>query len=73
MVQYCIMLTKNKYFDCPAFASKVVDKVGAGRFNVVCYIYFVNDQNLKALSALFLGSLGRRFNGQLAKYLTKLQ
>jgi len=47
---------KNKYFDSPAFASKVVDKVGAGD-SMLSIISIMLKLKFKELTSLFLGSL----------------
>ncbi len=47
---------KNKYIVCPAFASKVVDKVGAGD-SMLSIISVLLKLKFKNIVALFLGSL----------------
>jgi bifunctional ADP-heptose synthase (sugar kinase/adenylyltransferase) len=51
---------KNKYFNCPAFASKVVDKVGAGD-SLLSIISLMLKSKFKSNISLFLGSLAASF------------
>ena len=48
--------TKKKYFNCPAFASKIVDKVGAGD-SMLSIISILLKAKFKINIALFLGSI----------------
>ena len=47
---------KKKYFNCPAFASKVVDKVGAGD-SMLSIMSILLKLKFQSIIALFLGSL----------------
>jgi len=47
---------KKKYFNCPAFASKVVDKVGAGD-SMLSVMSILLKLKFQSIIALFLGSL----------------
>ena len=47
---------KKKYFNCPAFASKVIDKVGAGD-SMLSIMSILLKLRFQSIIALFLGSL----------------
>ena len=50
------LLKDNKYFYCPAFASKIVDKVGAGD-SMLSIVSLLMKLKFKSNISLFLGSL----------------
>ena len=52
---------EKKYFNCPAFASKVVDKVGAGD-SLLSIISLLLKLKFKSNISLFLGSLAASFS-----------
>ena len=51
---------KNKFYNCPAFASKVVDKVGAGD-SMLSIISLLLNQKFDSVISLFLSSIAAAF------------
>ena len=56
-----ILFYKNKFYYCPAFASNVVDKVGAGDAMMALMSLLVN-QKFDLKLSLFLGALAAANN-----------